>query len=303
MSFESEYTVGENKTLYGNYKAQRLQEEVYYNSFREGIETDRDKARKIQKEFKEFAINTRTYLVAESINFILSSVLEESEIENADKIGKNLAYNFVKEEGADKLLYAFRTRSNLLSEMAQIINESYDTILEKVDNKNPATFNIKEKDNKTFFSKLKGKDIKDITKQIKKRVAKATEEFVQNNINDKLDIEDSAKQIKDKIDKVKGANEQAEAIKNEYALMHRRNISSIENRKKTVLEQMVKNMTKSILTNNTILESYRSEDGTLLMSKIIDEATVMYSFLETLNTCKFKKVDENYIVEVLSSIK
>ena len=61
-------------------------------------------------------------------------------------------------------------------------------------------------------------------------------------------------------------------------------------------------MAKSIVAEESILESYRLENGKLNMQKIIDTSEVMYTFLEMVNSMKIKDIDNRYLTEVLNSI-
>jgi len=129
---------------------------------------------------------------------------------------------------------------------------------------------------------------------------------IESSINpaDQLTLEDAANKTKEKIDAINTDNEEtAEAIKKECTNMYKSQVEHItSSRKRNIYEQMVNQVTSSIVKTESIRESFIVE-GKLDMPKIISKVNVMYTFLEMVNTTKMCKVDERYISEVLKSIK
>ena len=85
--------------------------------------------------------------------------------------------------------------------------------------------------------------------------------------------------------------------------MYKRHIESIkENRPLTVFEKMSRNLSKSIIVDESVRENYITESGTLDVDLIVEASKVMYGFLETVNTLQLEKVDCNYIKKDLDSM-
>ena len=116
--------------------------------------------------------------------------------------------------------------------------------------------------------KDKGDDFDEICDNIRMRVTDGIEDFVQSNINNKMDIEEVISRTKEKIDNVSYGTD--EEVKQEYANLGKRRIESIKNRKFGLLEAIVQKVSKSAMLNESISEAYTSSDGSLDMEKIVE---------------------------------
>ena len=270
------------------------------------IQESMNKKAENQIKYTNFVSNLKPALVAESLNYLLQKSLPESVTEADREYGRVLCEEYVKENNASTILRKFETTSPVLAFMAYAVNESYTKIIAGTD-KDGLTISVKPSDKKDFYRTLDDIDTSKVTKKIAERVCKATEEFVQNNINDKLDMEELATKTKEKIDATSASKEESEtAIKQEYANIYQRKVSDIAyglNRKKNIYEQMVNNAAKSIIKNDELKQAFVTEGGKLDVNKITDKVTVMYTFMEMLNTAKIRDVDTSYISECLQSIK
>ena len=117
-------------------------------------------------------------------------------------------------------------------------------------------------------------------------------------------ISNNVKTVEDLADDKSDESKTKTAMAEESARMHKRAIDSIrENRPLTVFEKMTRNLSSSIITNESVLKEYTDEDtGTLDMGAVIESARVMYGFLETVNTLQLAKVDANYIQNILDNM-
>ena len=258
----------------------------------------------LRESYDKFSLNVQNFLVSESINFLLQPCLEGKSKENKE-YGKVLCEQFVIENGSSNLLRQFGRKSQLLYEISNIVHEIYDDVMCKVDKQDALTFVIKPSDKKDFYNKLSDLSPEEISKEVNERTCKAAQEFIQNNINDKLDMEEIAAKTKEKIDNVKATNtEKKKELQKEYANMAKVRMNQIVyNRKKNVYEQMVHNFTNQIIKNENLYPSFVNESGKLNMDSITEKVDVMYRFLETINTAKIYDVNESYISELLDSIK
>lgn len=271
-----------------------------YQEFRDREE----KKISLRESYSKFSLNVQNFLVSESINFLLQPCIEDKNV--ADKnYGRVLCEQFVNERGASNLLRGFRRNSYLLHEIYSIVNETYDNIMCKVDKQDELSFVIKPSDKKDFYDKLADLSSEEITKKVNERCCKAAQDFIQNNINDKIDMEDIAIKTKEKIDNIKAkSQEKKKELQQEYANIARREMNKIVyNRRKNVYEQMVHNFADQVLKNESLRSNFINESGKLDMDSITEKVDVMYRFLETINTAKICKVNESYIKDVLDSIK
>ena len=69
-----------------------------------------------------------------------------------------------------------------------------------------------------------------------------------------------------------------------------------------VLESMITRLSKAALTDSRLKEMYVQENGKLDIDSIVEDCTVMYAFLEMLQTSKIQNIDEAYIKNVLDDI-
>lgn len=256
-----------------------------------------------QKALDAFASESKDFLLTESLFYIMKKcfpvTLESSLLDQ----GRSVISSFVMEEGADSLLSRFRTKTLFLSELANIVETTHRKVLHSCEGKD-APFKITNSDMKAFHDRIDNMSTDTITKEIVSRVTKAEENFVKANMKDKENIEKLAEKTKEKIDniKVKDADTE-EDLKQEFAALYRRDVDSVMNRKKGILESIVLRMSKAIISESALLEQFTQENGKLDMQRIIDSSEVMYTFLEMVNTLNIKPITTSYISDALASIK
>ena len=263
---------------------------------------------KIQKEYADFISNSRDYLISEAINKVLQDSLDESVTEEDRKYGKALVEGFVKEQTSNKLLREFSHKSLFLSAISEAVESTHQKIIHSnanMDGKKP--YRITKTINDEFFTKLIGLEDPTITNKINSRVCDAMEDFVQANVNDKLDLEELAEKTKDKIDNIKARNtEEKKKIEESYTMQYKREvqqIKNISNRKVGLYEQLMHKMTQNIISDSTILESFTLESGKINIPKIEGKVNVLYTFLEMLNTTNMININESYIEDILRDMK
>lgn len=259
------------------------------------------------KKKSKFLSESKEFLLEESLYKLLSNSLpSNSNIDNnLLNNGRNIIKNFINEEQCDSLLNKFKTQTIFLSELSSIIENTYSNIVSSISESFDinSDLTIKNSELEDFYNKLSTLDYDSLSKEISERVTKAEEKFIQDNINDKLYMEELANKTKEKIDsvKVKDSNIE-ESIKQEHARIYRSKINNIQNRKKGILESIVIRTSSSIISNNDTKKQYTLESGKLNTEKVIEIGELMYTFLEMVNTAKIKNVDSSYIENILSSI-
>lgn len=254
------------------------------------------------KQLEEFKSQTYDFLVSESMVHILEKCIPQLNGTFKSQL-RNICTSFVNEETSYKLVNSFKTKTLFLSELASVIEESQKQIIHGCKEKD-GPFKISNNDINKFYNKLDNITDSQITKEISSRVAKAEEEFIKNNINDKKELEELASSTKEKLDSIKNDDSELEnKLKQECTALYKRKVDSIMKRKKGILESIVLRMSNGIITEESMLSSYTKENGKLDMQKIIESSEIMYAFLEMVNTLKIKKVDNNYIKNTLDSIQ
>ena len=162
-------------------------------------------------------------------------------------------------------------------------------------------------DGKIFDQLDKEEDVQKAVELIRSRVADAEETFIRNNAEDKKKVDELLNKISNNVKTVEDLNDKNEAkaeVAKESARYNKMKIDIIrENRPLTVFEKMTRNLSSSIITNESVLKEYTDEDtGTLDMGAVIESAREMYGFLETVNTLQLAKVDANSIQNVLDNM-
>lgn len=259
----------------------------------------------IAKKYTTFVENTKVYFMTEALNHILSECLRGRSI-NFNNYGRAICENFVREEGYENLMRRFKTSTYTLATLEQCINEAYCTVTDKIEKSNPLSFTVQAADQNKFFDTLKDIPVASAVKKINKKVCDATEEFVQRNINAKLDIEEAAEKAKKRIDEVKSKydEETAEEIQQEQMRMYKNKVGEIKNRTvRNVYEQLFNSTSKCILENADLKDKYLNESGQFNLAVVEEQVNVMYTFLEMVNTLKIKNITNKYIEECISSIK
>lgn len=257
-----------------------------------------------KKLYSDFISNSRDYFLTEGINMILQSSLDEGTSDEDREYGKALVEGFVKETGSLKLLSEFGRKSLMLAGIADLVKESHQKVVHSCKEGDCKTFKISKTIEDNFFEKLIGLNDEKITEKINERVCNALEDFVQSNVNDKLDLEELAERTQEKINAIKNSKD-AEKIKESYVLQYNREAQKIRqrtNRKVSVYEQIMDSMTRSIVSDESIRESFVLESGQLNTGKIREKVNTLYTFIETLNTTKIANVNEAFIEKILKSM-
>lgn len=274
------------------------------NTYVESAERAR-KSMETLNQYNKFCESVQNFLVSESIYSILQPCLEGKS--DADKeYGRVLCEQFVQEEDSYSLLRRFNRESLMLHEMYLAIMESYDNIMCKIDKEDNLTFTIKPSDKKDFYDKLSDVSTSEVCKKITERSCKAAEEFIQANINDKLDMEEIAAQTKENIDKIKAdTDEKKKELQEECVRMGRQRMAQVLGRPKSLYEYLVHSLANGVLSteNSDVKSAFVNESGKINMDMVREKADVMYRFLETINSAKIKSIDESYVFNILKSMK
>lgn len=275
--------------------------EYYLNNKRQ-----QENLNKVKLEYSNFINNSRSYFLVEAMNIVLQKSLDEDTTQENRNYGKALIEGFVEENGAQKILKEFERKSLFTAGIAYVVNEAHQQILHSCKEGDTKTFRITKTVDDKFFDKINGLSDFKICEKINQRVCDSLENYVQDNVNDKLDLDELAEKTKTKIENIKAKNsEERDKIVECYTNQYNKAVTEIKkrkNRKVGIYEQLLHSITNGILTDANILESFTTESGTLDMDSISGKVTVMYTFLEMLNTAKMANVNESYIENIIKNI-
>lgn len=259
-------------------------------------------------KFRKYISEAKTTILTEAIFYFVNESFDHSVTLEQRKQAEAVVLNFVKEEGADKLLRKYETQTEFLANLTGIVNETYDKIVKEANEnktKKITGFNMKKSTTDAFYNKLQNISNTQVTNKIMDMVAQETEDFIQQSIEDKNKMEQMAQDTKEKIDNIKARTPEAkEAIKQEMVNTYNRESKLIRtNRPRSIFEEMVYHISNKVVKHKDLLEShYVNESGQLDVNKIIENAKVLYTVLETLNTFKFKTFDAESIQELVQNI-
>jgi predicted XRE-type DNA-binding protein len=262
-------------------------------AFKENLEVLQQKRLTIRKSIKKS-------LLIECICKLYDRALGSLPISEESKaIKTNLVSKFVEEQCTETLLAKFKTTSYVLSEFARVIEDYNKVLVEQLDGEEDVNqFTIEDELKDDFYNELDTDDIEAVAAAIRHRVSNAIDEFIDSNVSDQATIKELLQQSQDKVNSAK-----TEELKEFYDIDCKRKISDVRNRrKKNILESMVYTLSESAMKNETIKEKY-AKGNALDMDRIVESCQVMYTFLETLNTAKIIKVDENYVEKLLKNLK
>lgn len=279
------------------------EQKLSYQEHAKLVAEQRDRADRRRANYNKFLTESKEFLISEAMNKMLLQCLPNNLDPRLKVVGKHCCENFVKEEGVNNILRNCKN-TLFLNEFAIILEETHKkVVLGAADNKNDE-FEIDNSTMKEFYDKLRGMNYEPMCKTIINRVADAEKDFVQSNIKDREQIESAAEKAKDKIDSIRTKDEDtAEDIKEEFTIMYKKEVNNIENRRRNILESIIRHMGKNIVSDDVSRNDFIQESGKLNMNRIIDTSEVMYTFLEMVNTTQLREVNAEYLEGVLKSIK
>lgn len=212
--------------------------------------------------------------------------------DNTSSFNKSIVANYVKDKNTNEVLDTFATKTLLLSELSIMLREANDEATKDLDPDTAELHNVDPDIVNDIIATIKGdEDIEDITDNIRLKVANATEEFVNKNIQDKFEIQDIMDKAKESIDGTRTGDPELDAeIKQEHTINAKLKVKSLNDRPHSTFEQIVINMTEAVLSNEEAKIGFTAENGSLDMDKIISRSTSQYTFLEMLNTLRIQDV-------------
>lgn len=253
------------------------------------------------KALSQFKESVKNALVTEAICSVFIPALEGmAPTDSHLTLARNLVSNYVKENTASKILQKFDTsRSILLSEWYRIINSNYENIITEAqaacDDNEELTIDNDNKDN--FFTDLDLSKPDDLINTIRNRVSDSVQEFINSNVEDKVDIKDLLNTIQDRV-----ASATSQEVKESYEYRAKAAVKELTNRPKGIMHHMVTSLAKKSMLDESVGKYYKNENGLLNFDSITENCEIMITFLETLNTTEIERVDGEYIKKIINNL-
>ena len=301
--------IAENKRLDRELKQKKKEEQAKLEAVNHIHETSINMIKKradARDRYAGFTEGLRNTLMEDAIYELYSSAMKKVE----DRINKTfvnegtmhaLTYEFIHENGgAAPLIYQMRNRhaSQFMLELSSVIGKTFSTMLEDVIPNDPETYHVDNDMMKKYNSAVKDCGVEEMSDCIADRVAKAIEDFIDQNARDKNQIIMVLDKTKEKVDSL---HTDDESLKESYARIGRRAITEIRNRPKGLFTEMVSTMAEGVMKDKDLQREFM-EAGHIDIDKIVNKITLMYGFMETVNTLQLVKIDNEYITNLLESM-
>lgn len=253
------------------------------------------------KALSQFKESVKNALITEAICSVFVPALEGMVPTDSHlTLARNLVSNYVKENTASAILQKFEnSRSILLSEWYRIINVNYENIITEAqascDDNEELTVDSDNKD--SFFTDLDSSKPDDLINTIRNRVSDSVQEFINANVEDKVDIKDLLTTIQDRV-----ASATSQEVKESYEYRAKTAVKELTNRPKGIMHHMVTSLAKKSMIDESVGKYYKTENGLLNFDSITENCEIMITFLETLNTTEIEKVDGEYIKKIINAL-
>lgn len=269
----------------------RKREHDYKNRFGSYTESS---TTNVEADYTKFCNTVKETLLSECFMKILNESLTRNLIyEDDDKLLlQEMVSNYIKEKNVNILISKIKYNSTLLNECCKTIDNHYKMIIEKVDKKEAESYRVVSSDKDSFYEELNIKDTGEASESIRMKVSLAIDDFIQDNMNSKMKIDDTLRELKEKNDDTKNKfRESAESLAREK-------INNVRNSNRKLFGEMVHRLSKKSITDQVYVEAF-TQDNKLDLDRIVNRVSLMYTFLEMVNTLKIEKVDERYITDML----
>ena len=262
-----------------------------------------------KRKYSQWKNTIKEALLAEAMMSIVNKSFNKIYSEDArfNNLKNALVYNFIREEGATKLLEEFKYKSDLLAQYAMLIESTYHEITDKTSD---VEYSIDPEVKDRFYEKLANANISTVTNKICDRVQDAVETFVTQNANNREEIRTVLQQTQEKIDAaqqkvpatttdVTAAEEAADA----YSQIANRKIRMIEERTANIFDELAYNACRNLYNLPADKrKEFTLENGKLDMEAVMESCKVIYTFLETLNTTKIHEFTPEELESLVENV-
>ena len=252
------------------------------------------------KSRSEFQPEITQHLVSEAIAFPFRQVAKREKFnEQQLNLGLKLIDQFVQEEGAYNILENMRHGTVVTSLYASYIDECVESLMETcrkeckgkdIEEDNLCYIFDKEHSEK-FIDSLSSSTPNKLAEIIGDRVTTSVTSFINKQQDDQNQVKDILNNARDKIVSSKEADF-AESVN----MSAKRKINQIYRENTNIFGCMVKDFSKSVLLEQEQFGEYIREENKIDFARLINDTQVMYTVMETVNTCGFMKIDKDYLI-------
>lgn len=273
------------------------------------------------KKLREFSDITKTHLLEDAFKSIyIGSLMEHTALtDDGMDLANRLIENYVKENGAATILAKMNqtyvqeciknavlyTHKAIMEDAEENTDEEGNEIDKSKEINDEETPDVSDEKREEMYDDLsQEEDINKAVEMIAQRVSDAEQAFIKKNEEDKKALEDIANRFSERIKQVEedpeSTEQDIENAQNESSIIvNRMRRERRDNSVRNVFEQVVINLTESIIKDEDLRKQYISEDNHLDMGSVIESAKCIYGLLEFVNTLKLEKVDAKYIENAL----
>lgn len=234
-------------------------------------------------------------------------VMQEVENDIDNKDASDISSTEVSDEEREQMYDDLSKEEDInkaVETIAQRVTDAEQEFIQKNNEDKEALKNIANK----FTERIKGADLD----------SDEGSETLENDIDDTSDSTPSVEEPEDNTEETddsgdvtettptEGESEEDETkkeIKEEAARIAKQMMGDRRDKRiRNVYEQVVVNLTSSIIKDDTLKEQYLDENNKLDMGNIVEAATCIYTLMEFVNTLQLERVDSKYIEKALSTI-
>lgn len=313
MSIFTENTLAVHE-LRDNYNKLQESKQKEYEAFLESEANRYENARMMREKKPIILAEFKTYIRDNIFKYVIEDMMSEAiDLSSMDdrEINRMHAFteSFIKENGgAYSILAKAKMLTPVIEEVTTEIETATQEIFDKCNTDDCSNMVVDGKDLEKVITTLnKSKEYEDIKEEIANKVTNAEIGFVEKKKLDDARMQEIIQKAEEKVAKAsidpEISAETKEAIQQEAAISVKRARTEIyENGPYGLFEEMVNRFTKSVMNSDILRESYTLENGRLDTDKLVTSVRTMYSILETVNTAKFIKVNEEYIKNMLDEM-
>ncbi len=241
----------------------------------------------------------------------ISALQKEHSLTESDiKLAESLVDNLIQEKGGAKaMLRSMDNTTYFQNTIVKLVEDAAEEAEASADEEEKDFEEVPEESKEEMLDKMEKEDsVDDAVEMIASRIANAEEEFIQKNKEDKEKIEAIVADINQRIDAVKADPTTSDEVKEEEEDQLNQEmaykIRSFDNKRSIpIYEHMMKSVASYIIKDKDLREVYCAENGKVKIDRAITTGTVIYGFLEFVNTTKLVKVNEEYVEKVIAEFK
>ena len=278
------------------------------------IDRVRNKEFKRHQSYSQLREDVLNELFFQSIyTTMVEPVLEASLATDHQKnLAASTVKDFILENDTHALLNQWKYKNFYLAEYAEMIQETYNSILEDSKDK------LKEGLTADDVNKVENYKIDnfvydanhiipaDIGNEVVNRVETAITDFATEMKDNKAKVMDIYNKAQDKISALDGSDmpqDDIQQMQQEALRVARREERVLTEGETNVFGMMVRMMTESVMVIPSLQEAYRGDNGKVNVGKVLGDVRAIYTVLETMNTLDIVDSNSEYIGKTLSSMK